>query len=390
MKYLIEETTLTGIADAVRGKNGTTDLIPVSNLATEISNLSTGGSAQFEPVKITDMSYIDYNGVRDNFFTTYSNYFKYRNVSNYYQAFYGASNIEDLSGLEIIYRNTETLCPSMWFMFYNCSNLKQLPSIIKSVESTAPIKPSETKGMFQNCYNLQTIPDSWYGIFDFSDVNNARDMFNGCYSLRHMPKNFIKDMNMKWVSTNNIIYYQGFTACYSLDELTKLPLYEGATVSSNMFRYTFDGCGRLSRLVFQMPKVDNVAVPGTANWSNQTIDLREQIGWVSSNNVSYITGYNSGITADKQVSDDATYQALKNDPDWLATDINYSRYNHNSAVETINSLPDTSAYLATNGGTNTIIFSANSGTKTDGGAIGNLTEEEIAVATAKGWTVQLV
>ena len=64
-----------------------------------------------------------------------------------------------------------------------------------------------------------------------------------------------------------------------------------------------------------------------------------------------------------------------------------SVYNHDSAVETINSLPDTSAYLAEKGGTNTIRFKSDQGANTEGGAIGNLTAEEIAVAAAKGWTV---
>jgi hypothetical protein len=62
--------------------------------------------------------------------------------------------------------------------------------------------------------------------------------------------------------------------------------------------------------------------------------------------------------------------------------VDYARYNHDSAVNTINSLPDTSAY-----GTNTIKFRGIAGSATDGGAINTLTEEEIAVATAKGWTV---
>lgn len=66
-----------------------------------------------------------------------------------------------------------------------------------------------------------------------------------------------------------------------------------------------------------------------------------------------------------------------------------SVYNHDSAVETINSLPDTSAYLASAGGTNTIKFKGASGSATAGGAINTLTEAEIAVATAKGWTVTL-
>ena len=93
---------------------------------------------------------------------------------------------------------------------------------------------------------------------------------------------------------------------------------------------------------------------------------------------------------DKQVKDDATYQALKDDPDWWTLEVAYSRYNHDSAVATINSLPDTSAYLTANGGTNTIKFKGESGSATDGGAINTLTAEEIAVATAKGWTVTLV
>ena len=106
--------------------------------------------------------------------------------------------------------------------------------------------------------------------------------------------------------------------------------------------------------------------------------------------IDFITNYSSGITADKLVTDDTTYQALKNDPDWFSTKVEYSRYNHDSAVNTINSLPDTSAYLATAGGTNTIKFKGAAGSKTDGGAINTLTEAEIAVATAKGWTVTFV
>ena len=89
----------------------------------------------------------------------------------------------------------------------------------------------------------------------------------------------------------------------------------------------------------------------------------------------------------KRVENDTTYAALKNTDDWWSSDINYSRYNHNSAVETINSLPNTKPYLDANGGTNTIIFKGNAGAKTDGGAINTLTDAEIAVATAKGWTV---
>lgn len=41
--YLIQDTTLTGIADAIRGKTGGADPIPVSGMAGAISGIQTGG-----------------------------------------------------------------------------------------------------------------------------------------------------------------------------------------------------------------------------------------------------------------------------------------------------------------------------------------------------------
>lgn len=123
--------------------------------------------------------------------------------------------------------------------------------------------------------------------------------------------------------------------------------------------------------------------PYTRNWTSQNIDLATTaMGWSdrTSNQISY------GFTEETRITDDASYQLLKDNSDSWTTDPTYSRYNHDSAVRTINSLPDCSA----SGGTNTITFKGISGSKTDGGAINTLTEEEIAVATAKGWTVSLV
>jgi hypothetical protein len=169
------------------------------------------------------------------------------------------------------------------------------------------------------------------------------------------------------------------------DEIVGLPIGERTrNWTSNGFNSTFLNCRRLKEMTFALQED---GTPYIVPWKTQTIDLTSA---GSGGTKTDFTGYNSGITADKQVTDDATYQALKNDPDWFTLDINYSRYNHNSAVNTINSLPDTSAYLATAGGTNTIKFLGAAGSKTDGGAINTLTAEEIAVAAAKGWTVSLV
>lgn len=42
-EYLIKDTTLSDIADAIRAKDGTTDAIPVSDFASRISAIESGG-----------------------------------------------------------------------------------------------------------------------------------------------------------------------------------------------------------------------------------------------------------------------------------------------------------------------------------------------------------
>ena len=101
----------------------------------------------------------------------------------------------------------------------------------------------------------------------------------------------------------------------------------------------------------------------------------------------------------------ARYDALKDFDDWHSFDnttITYggksgvyvsslfSRFNHDSIVEFFNTLPDASAYLAQVGGTNTLKLLRFQGDLTDAGGVSDLTPEEIAVATAKGWTVGIV
>lgn len=49
-EYLIKDTTLSNIADAIRDKTGKTDEILVSNMATEIAEISTGAELNFEVV----------------------------------------------------------------------------------------------------------------------------------------------------------------------------------------------------------------------------------------------------------------------------------------------------------------------------------------------------
>ena len=50
-KVFIEETTLTAIGDAIRDKEGSTELIPVLEMATRISAIEGGGADLPEDIR---------------------------------------------------------------------------------------------------------------------------------------------------------------------------------------------------------------------------------------------------------------------------------------------------------------------------------------------------
>ena len=318
----------------------------------------------------------------DWFINEYGNKITTSNIT-YCTNMFKESKVEEIP-FELNYSNSYA---GLAYLFCGCGALRNVPKINNC-------RPSETSYLFNSCYRLRYLPEDIATWFDWTYREsqtsgyscNDSNMFSYCYSLRSIPMDFLAHGN----PAVNYIYnyfYSGFYSCFTLDELVGLPIPYTATWNSNAFSGTFRNCFRLKNLTFALDPETNA--PYVRNWKSQTIDLSDYVGYCGNNNTTNITNYNSGITADKQVTDDATYQALKNDPDWFASNIAYSRYNHDSAVATINSLPDTSAYLASAGGTNTIKFKGESGSATDGGAINTLTEEEIAVATAKGWTVTL-
>ena len=286
-------------------------------------------------------------------------------------------------------------------MFAGCSNLTLAPSIkLNLVNSVGTGSGVDFSSICDSCRNLRDAEN----IFNHNELDilssikvtssyscpNYGYLFSGCFSLRQVPSWFYKlrisDESTAYPAAAKHLYLYTFDNCYSLDEINDLPvLLTQGEQTANMFGNLNNKCGRLKNLTFEK---NEDGTPKVVKWKSQIMDLTQYVGYafVKTN----VTGYNSGIAKDKEVTDDATYQALKNDPDWYTGNVNYSRYNHYSAVSTINSLPDTSAYLAASGGTNTIKFKGDAGSLTDGGAISELTEEEIAVATARGWTVTLV
>ena len=385
-KVLVNESSLTGIANAIRGKNGETTTYKPSEMAAAITAIpSGGGELPEEALTISgNCSYRFTNGGWDWFIENYGNQVTTSDITNVDYMF-NKSQVTNIP-FEINFTNGITHKP-LTEMFSWCFALTDIPKINNST-------PDDLASMFYQCNCLRYLPDGITDWFDWSYLESLTSAYSGkqsgvfqaCFSLRQIPVDFLSHGNPNLY--NSYAYFNSMCpSCYALDELTDLPIPYTATWTSNAFGNFVTRCYRLKNLTFAMPD----GQPYVMNWKSQTIDLTLGVGHCESTGYeTNVTRYNSGITADKMVKDDTTYQALKNDPDWFAYIPAYSRYNHDSAVATINSLPDTSAYLTSAGGTNTIKFKGEAGSSTDGGAISSLTPEEIAVAISRGWTVSLV
>ena len=389
-KVFIEESTLTAIGDAIRGKTGGTELIAVPNMATQIEGITTGGGSREDYVPDSalvisgDCKYKFYKNGWDWFIEKYSNQITTNNISDCSYMFFLNTQIEELPfDFNFLYPpGTYDYQPSN-NMFSSCGKLKTIGKLINWY-------PSAIQSAFFGCSNLRYLPE--FINPNFSRIRtyqyaNCSSMFGNCNSLRYIPEELLKQI-YGIQNYSSCFFNSAFTNCFVLDEIRGLNPQTGI-LTVNAFGSssgaTFFYCNRLKDIIFA---TQDDGTPYTVSWKTQTIDLSSYIGYAQHKYT--ILNYNSGITADKEVKDATTYATLKNDADWFTVDVAYSRYNHDSAVNTINSLPDTSAYLAANGGTNTIKFKGESGSATDGGAINTLTAEEIAVATAKGWTVTLV
>ena len=342
-----------------------------------------------------DCKYAFYNGRWDWFIENYGDRITTEAITN------GESMFDYSKLKEIPFTINVNNPSSMNYMFGNMSYLTKCPKIRGSL-SASTSWPS-ARVCITSAYRLRDAED----LITPEMLSHVKDVkvtssygggyqfkFTYCYSLRKVPS-WWKLQKLHPESTvipNSSIaglYPDCFRACYVLDEIVDIPVWAcKGTMTSNMFGSTFYQIHRVKDIIFE---TDN-GNPIVAQWKSQTIDLgtNSGVGYVFSTGNGSILNYNSGITEATHVKSDETYQALKNDPDYWTDNVSYSRYNHDSAVRTINSLPDTYDYLASTGGTNTIKFKGNSGSKTDGGAIDTLTAEEIAVATAKGWTVSLV
>lgn len=373
---LVNDSSLTAIGNAIRAKNGETTTYKPAEMAVAITAISGGGSSGYVPtdadLKLTGncvdlFSYGKFKWIIDN----YGNRITTEKISSTAYMFNSyKGNCQSIQ----INSDYELRCN---FMFYNAMITGGFPKIVmtKTTDYVADVS-----SIFKD-YILDNIPDDFFDSMASSKIYsylNMSSMFSDAKYITKIPSSWLTLASKFSSSTSYLNPYSGaFKNCYQLRKLNNLPIFGTVPITENFFKDTFNGTYSLDSVTFApLPE-------GTEyrQWKSQVINLNNYVG--------YGIGYNmTGIfDRSKRVENDTTYAALKNTDDWWSSDINYSRYNHDSAVETINSLPNTKPYLDANGGTNTIVFQGNAGAKTDGGAINTLTDAEIAVATAKGWTV---
>ena len=370
---VVNDAHLYNIADAIRAKAGTEDTYTVSEMSSAIESLSVGGA---ELPVLTNGDYAFYgstwNGIMEDLETnlTSANYMFYKNEL-------------DVIPMTINFDTTNQYGRDMNHMFYG-SNIKTPPTITNAI-------PRDMSYMFAGCEYLEEVPESfnegfitWYYKSSsnyYPTVYAADHLFYNCYRLKNVSSNFFNHcinsdsaggVGNLVVKTADTFPYYLFYNCYNLREVVDMEIdpYRDITyeTNGNTFNNTFTNCFMLSRLTFK---------GGERNIGGLTIDLSK---------VGFYSGSDTAITQylpENKVVYYSDYEKYK-DTDYWTTSSSYSRYNKASAIETINSLPSTS-------GTNTIKFYGYAGgTSTDGNRIQDMTEEEIAVATAKGWTVTMV
>lgn len=373
-----------------------------------------------EDLTFTNASYMFSNSSpfynKSNYYIRRSNF---NNVSNMSYMFKDNDKITDLSDITINI-NTDISAPIV-STFENCINLRKLPTFTLSQGSK--VNMNQSISFLRNCYVLEE--GELQKVIYLEPYNSPQSsLFGYNYNIKNMDLSNMK-LNA-W--DNNYWSYNKFVNSEPNLRSLKLPAWnvkqDSKPIGSSYY---------LSDSFTEMIMLDSLTFSTNADGSPMKAKVKGQNFSANGSN-SYPYGYSrydmdshtpskglmlypdEPITGDDNVFRDITgsnttvekiqegYNRVKNRPNWCSFwsgTVTYngtsipaarltSRFNHKSIVDFINTIPDTSEYLATAGGTNTLKLLKYQGDLTDEGGVSNLTPEEIAVATAKGWTVTIV
>lgn len=214
---------LTDVADSIREKKGTTELIPASAFDTEIDSISGGGD------------------INDYYLTSGADY---QNINYYIKKIptIDTSNLTDMPGI-----------------FDGCYNLMELPAINTS-------KVTNMSYMLRHCRKLTTIPQ-----LNTSNVINMDSMFYDCSSLTTIPQ----------LDTSNVINMgYMFGSCSSLTTIPQLDTSSVTSTGLNLSKVTnvqlmFYSCSALTTLGGFQNLGMAYNTNQSANYSSYTLKLSD-------------------------------------------------------------------------------------------------------------------
>ena len=410
-KLFIQSETLSAIGNAIRNKAGTSDMISPGNMPQAILDIPSGGGGG-DPIAITlngkryELAGTGGKLIMDNrtkFDITVNEVDSYDFDADKFYAYNDSTSKSNFTYLK--YKSYRTATGEMWLgnVFEDCGTKYMHP--FEYVNENSGVDSNSIKinilgtqgGQFAGCCCL-TLVHPVKGKNPFSEKCNANYLFKN-FMGDFIDPEFVYEVTRKSNNPNYLL----FGGCCRLKVITNLACLwvneDFSTTRDNKYSGAFNDCHRCERLTFHM---NEDGTPEVAPWDSTTIDLTQHFGWENYNysSYSYVGAYSgkygnphNAINSSNKVKDIDSYNAHKDDYYYWAYAPEWSRYNHDRAVETINSLPDTLTgcrRVASLGAdytpNNTIKFLGASGSGY-GKAISDLTAEEIAVATAKGWQV---
>ena len=377
---------LTAIGDAVRGKTGESEKLTLDGMAEKIRSMP----APMQKITISgNISGLFSEKFMELYNSSLKDYIEFKDVQTCYEiipstdnldqtlgvGYYdGHADVKDLSNITLNFRKGYYSISNC--MFAGAKYLEKLPTLVN-------FAPNSLNRFFYACESLREIPESFYKDWDIGGVNQSSMLYN-CRKLRKAPIKLLKKLS-EYPSKGNPIdlyTYACFGLCKKIPEVLNFPfpkyISTYRTYSNAFDRFLYETYS-LGRFTFEAEAEDTVH----ELYDVCILDFTTEVGYMEN---LYSKDYDLFDT-NKEIKNAETYANLKDDPDSWTRKLEYCKYNKTSAVETINSLPTVQKADTSSNITFTIKFKGEAGSATDGGAINTMTEEEIAVATSRGWTV---